>query len=222
MNTLTLSAVIVAMAAAPVLGRAPAQGPVAPIAAPQRAFEAGQYDQALQLIAQARERQEAGLFEAFLAANAHLRRSQADPARGEFMALVDSGDDVWRLLGESSISTLDNNLDRALELANQATGAIGTEPTQDPGLRLRNALAFYQLGLVKSRREDFAGAAEAFDRAIQLAPSFAYAHYYAGLSNSRLNRPDQVGARFEVFLKLAPNAPERGAIMSMMRTLRGA
>ena len=201
---------------------------------PQQAFEAGQYDQALQAIAEMRERDAAGIADAFLAGQAQLRRSQADAAKAEFARLVESGDDTWRQVGESSIAAIDQNLDHALAVAAQAAAQVnerhaqaaaeagGQLPPEDPGAQIRDFATFYQLGLVKSRREDWAGAAEAFDRAAQLNPTFAYTHYYAGLAYSRMRRADQVGARFEIFLKLAPNAPERGAVMSMMRTLRGA
>jgi tetratricopeptide (TPR) repeat protein len=228
-----VSAAMFTMAAAVASGQMPSQ-PAAPISAAQRMFEAGQYDQALQAIAEARERQETDVADAFLAAHVQLRRSQNDAAKGELARLIESGDDTWRLIGESTVAYVDQNADRALELVTEATNQIternaqaaaaagGQLPPQDPATRVRDGAAFYQLGLVKSRREDWTDAAAAFDRTAQLNPSFAYAHYYAGLSYSRLKRPDMVGARFEVFLKLAPNAPERASVMSMMRTLRGA
>ena len=56
---------------------------------------------------------------------------------------------------------------------------------------------------------------------IALDPSFAHAYYYAGLSRYRANRPDLMAARFERFLKLAPDAPERTEVQQIMRTIRG-
>ena len=53
------------------------------------------------------------------------------------------------------------------------------------------------------------------------APRFAYAHYYAGLSHYRVGRTDKMAAAFEHFLTLAPKAPERPQVESIMRTLRG-
>ena len=231
--TLCTCAAVLMLTAAGAAGQMPAQS-VVPVTAAQRLFEAGQYDQALQAIAEARQREQGGMFDAFIAGHAQLRKSQTDAAKGEFSRLAQSPDDTWRLVGESSMSYIDQNFDLALDTANQAVGQVnernaqataaagGQMPTQDGGERVRDFAAFYQLGLVKSRREDWAGAAQAFDQAAVLNPTFAYAHYYAGLSYSRMKRPDMVGAHFEVFLKLAPNAPERGAVMTMMRTLRGA
>lgn len=233
MKTLTISAVVLTLAASVAAGQMPAPSPV-PVTAAQRLFEAGQYDRALQAVEEARQREQAGMYDAFVAGHAQLRRSQNDAAKGEFARLAQSDDDTWRLVGESSMSYIDQNFDLALDAANQAVGQVneqnaqsaatagGQMPAQDAGARVRDFAAFYQLGLVKSRREDWAGAAEAFDRAALLNPSFAYAHYYAGLTYSRMKRPDMMGARFEVFLKLAPTAPERSAVMTMMRALRGA
>lgn len=44
-------------------------------------------------------------------------------------------------------------------------------------------------------------------RATQIDPTFAYAHYYAGLAYSKVRRADRMAAHFEVFLKLVPKAP---------------
>lgn len=236
MKTLTLCAALMVTATtagAQALDQTPPE--MMQISEPQRLFEAGQYDQALQAIAQARERGEAGgPQDAFLAAHIQLRRTQNEDAKGDFRRLVESDDDTWRLVGHSSIALVDQNLDAALETATQAVAQIternaqaaaaagGQLPAQDPPARVRDAAAFYQLGLVKSRREDWAGAADAFERSSQLNPAFAYGHYYAGLMYSRLKRPDLVGVHFQVFLKLAPNAPERTSVTSIMRTLRGA
>ena len=81
--------------------------------------------------------------------------------------------------------------------------------------------AQYQLGLVLARRQDWREASEAFDRASDLDPANAYAHYYGGLMHYRANRPDRMANHFEQFLKLAPEAPERPEVLSIMKTIRG-
>ena len=231
MKTFSAAAVAIVLAMTVVSGQEPALEGL-PVSEAQRALESGKYDDALARIAEARERGEAGLVEAFLAGHAQLRRSQNDAAKNDFRALADSDDETWRRVGESSLAQIDGDLDRAQAVATEATAQIdarnaeatsrGEQPPSDPPARWREFAAFYQLGLVNMRREDWAGAAAAFDRAVALNPMFAYAHYYAGLAASRMKRPDQVARHFEVFLKLAPSAPERGAVTSMMRTLRGA
>src|SRR5690606_14452918 len=103
--------------------------------------------------------------------------------------------------------------DEALSLAQAAVAQSAPPPA--------SAYALYQLGLVQSQRQDMAGAAESFEKATAIDPAFAYAHYYAGMANSSLNRIDRVAQHFETFLKLAPEAPERAAVESIMRTVRG-
>jgi hypothetical protein len=49
----------------------------------------------------------------------------------------------------------------------------------------------------------------------------AYAHYNAGMNFYKASRVDRMAVYFENFLKLAPNAPERPAVESIMRTVRG-
>jgi len=56
---------------------------------------------------------------------------------------------------------------------------------------------------------------------VQLDPTFAAAYYYAGLASSRVKRIDLMANNFGLFIKLAPNAPERPEVESILRTVRG-
>jgi tetratricopeptide (TPR) repeat protein len=98
----------------------------------------------------------------------------------------------------------------ALESANRAVSIASNMPE-----------AHYQLGLVLAKLQRWREAAAAFDRASELNPSLAYAHYYGGLMHYRANRPDRMAIHFEQFLKLAPEAPERPEVNQIMRTVRG-
>ena len=225
-GTVRGSCVWVATAVACAAIAAAAQAPT-----PQQQFEAGQYDPAIQAIDAARAQGAAnGPADAFLAAQIRLRQNQNEAAKAEFAKLVASPDPIWRQIGESSVALVDGNLDGALASADGAVAAVNANAAQratsgappSPADGPRDGFAFYQLGLVKSRRGDWGGAFEAFERASTLHPSFAYAHYYAGLAASRIQRADRLGIHFERFLQIAPSAPEREAVMSIMRTLRGA
>jgi tetratricopeptide (TPR) repeat protein len=145
----------------------------------------------------------------YLKALAYLKLSQNDPAKDVFRRLGGGGDS-WRLTGESAIAQVDGNLDAALSSAQAAVAA-------DAGMWA----AQYQLGLVLEARGDIPAAAEAFVRAAQANPQMAYAHYNAGMNFYKAQRVDQMAVYFENFLKLAPNAPERPAVESVMRTIRG-
>ena len=80
--------------------------------------------------------------------------------------------------------------------------------------------AHFQLGLVLARQQQWAEAAAAFDAASDRQPTNAYAYYYGGMMHYRANRVDQMAVHFEQFLKLAPEAPERPEVLSIMRTLQ--
>jgi len=192
-----------------------------PVVQPQQLFEAGQYEPALKSLGEMRDKGAAGLPEAFLAAHAALKLNQNDRAKEEFARLKDADDPVWRLVGESATAAVDNDRDRALELAVKAVEEAKAGSGDDPAKRLREFHAYYQLGLARTRKEEWTGAAEAFARATELNSNFAYAHYYAGLAYSRVKRPDQVVRYFEMFLKLAPKAPERSAVTSLLRSIKG-
>jgi len=145
-----------------------------------------------------------------MAVQAYMRLSQVDRASPDLQALVASADPAWRLVGQSLQALNEGNVGGAVDLGHQAVAA-------NPEL----FAAHYQLGLAQARAEDWAGAATAFERAAALNPSFAYSYYYAGLSYSRIRRADKTAEYFERFLQLAPEAPERAGVLSIMRTLRG-
>jgi tetratricopeptide (TPR) repeat protein len=176
----------------------------------QQLFEAGQYDQSLQRIAQQRQQGTAGPADTYLAGQVLLKLHRAEEARREFEALAQTGDPVWGAIGQSASALAAHDNQRALELAVKVAET-------SPG----SFHAHYQLGLVRAEFSDWAGCAAAFHRAAEIDPGFAYAHYYAGLSYSRIRRADRTSEHIERFLKLAPSAPERGAVESLMRTLRG-
>jgi tetratricopeptide (TPR) repeat protein len=172
----------------------------------QKLFEAGQ-DQAALAAAAEVPGDPAG---AFLAGQVRLRMNQPAEAAQEFQRVAEQADPAWQAIGQSGAALAGGDLHGALDAGTRAVGAA-------PGSFHAN----YQLGLVKAKMNDWAGAAEAFGRAAEIDPYFAYAHYYAGLANSRIKRADLTAVYLERFLKLAPMAPERPAVESLLRTLSG-
>lgn len=143
----------------------------------------------------------------YLKGLAHLKLNQADAAKDAFGRL-DGG--AWKSVGQSAIAMADGNQDAALAAAKSAV-------SENAGL----AEAQYQLGSVLETRGDRPAAAEAFVKATEANPQMAYAHYRAGMNYYEAKRVDRMAVYFENFLKLAPNAPERPAVESIMRTMRG-
>jgi tetratricopeptide (TPR) repeat protein len=147
----------------------------------------------------------------YTAAQSHQKLGATDQARESYAALASRPeDDPWHFIGLSAQQLLDDSVDAAQESAQQAIA-------RDSGL----PEAHYQLGLVLAKRQDWGAAADAFDRAAELNPRLAYAHYYGGLMHYRAGRPDRMAINFEQFLKLAPDAPERPEVLQIMRTVRG-
>jgi tetratricopeptide (TPR) repeat protein len=72
-------------------------------------------------------------------------------------------------------------------------------------------------GEVRVHKGDYAAAVQDLERAIQNTPQDAYAHYYAGLAFGKIGRPDRMADEFQMFLKLAPDAPEAAKVRSLLR-----
>ena len=169
----------------------------------QRLFQSGAYDQVVEAA------QGADPASTFLAAQALMKLNRNDGAVAEMTRLRSSDNPSWRLVGESGDALIANDAGRAIDLARRATEADGENP-----------FAFYQLGLAASKAGDWGTADTAFSRTIQLKPDFAYAHYYAALVHQRLRQLPKAAEHFDAFLRLAPDAPERSAVLAIMRTLK--
>jgi tetratricopeptide (TPR) repeat protein len=155
----------------------------------------------------------------YLAGLSRQKLGQPQEARAAFAELAAGGeDDPWRYVGlsASSIVQLTEPAGEAglpfdpVEMANRAV-ALGATLFE----------AHYQLGHAYAHRGDYANAAAAFAKSTELPGSLPGAHYYAGIAHYRVKRIDLMAVHFEAFLKLAPDAPERGEVEAIMRTVRG-
>jgi len=173
---------------------------------PQKLFESGKYQEAIDNV---KGRSDAPREEIYLRALAHRKLNQNDDAKEGFGAR-ERTDGHWKDIGKSGIALIDGNQDEAAEAAKKAVEADGN-----------SAQARFQLGLVESARNNQQQAADAFAKAAELDPQMAYAHYEAGMAFYKAKKVDRMAVYFENFLKIAPNAPERPAVQSIMRTVRG-
>ena len=80
-------------------------------------------------------------------------------------------------------------------------------------------MPFYR-GQLALAQKNYKAAAADLEKAIELDPDNAHAHYYAGLAYNGLKRPDQMVKQFQVFLRMAPNAPEAAKVRSVLRAVR--
>jgi tetratricopeptide (TPR) repeat protein len=169
----------------------------------QRLFQSGSYEQAVEAA------QNGDPATTYLAAQSLMRLERGDRAGEEFNRLSSQGQEVWRLIGSSGNALLANNAGEAVALARKAVEADGGNP-----------FAHYQLGLSASKASDWGTAVPAFTKAVELKPDFAYAHYYAALAYQRQRNLAKTAEHFDAFLRLAPDAPERGAVIAILRTIK--
>jgi tetratricopeptide (TPR) repeat protein len=168
----------------------------------RKLYDAGQYQQ---VVAAGAEDPRV----TFLRAQSYEKLSQSNEARQVYTQLAGRPEsDPWRDVGRSAVALLSSDPAGALDAANQAIARDGALPE-----------AYFQQGMALNARQDFAGAAVAFQKASDLDPNWAYAHYYAGLAYSKVKRIDLTERHFQAFLRLAPQAPERAGVQSILRTL---
>lgn len=177
---------------------------------PQELFEAGKYQELVSLVGGKRDEGNVDPSWTYLAGQSYLRMNDSRRAAEEFGRLESSEDAAWKAIGESAKKLAESDEDAALDAATRAAKSDGN-----------NLYANYQLGLAYLHNSNFTRAAESFAKATQIDARFAYAHYYAGHSHYKAKRVDQMAKYWATFLKLAPDAPERAAVESIMKTVRG-
>jgi tetratricopeptide (TPR) repeat protein len=171
----------------------------------QGLFESGRYQDVLNSVA-AGDGSALGLW---FAAQSSLRLGQRDQAARQFAQVAEiGGGPAWQVVSDLALALLREN-PAEIDSAREAAAAFPGDP-----------FVQYQVGLAHARRNDMAAAAQAFDRASQADPRFAYAYYGSGLTWDRLNRADLAIARLEMFERLAPDAPERPEVASILQTVR--
>lgn len=165
-------------------------------------FDAGNYQQAIDAASASQDPRVM-----FLVAQSQQKLRRSDQAQGIYQRLA-GRPDAWGAIGKSAVALGSSNAGGALQEADQAVAKGGSI-----------AEAHFQRGLALSAQQNPGEAAAAFQKATELDPNWAAAHYNAGIAFSKAKRPDQTAAHFQTFLKLAPQAPERGEVQSIMRTL---
>ena len=184
----------------------------------QEAFEAGEHER---VVTAAQDSTDPGTL--YLAGLSLLELDHIPEARKRFEQLAARPDNnAWHHVGVSALRLNPPVSDGApADAAEPATDEAEAAARAATAFNDAPALAHYQLGLTLGRERDYEAAAAAFEAVIARDPAFAYAHYYAGLSYYQVDRTDRMAAAFETFLTLAPEAPERERIESVLRTLRG-
>ncbi len=171
----------------------------------QRLFESGKYQQVVDSTTP-----DSPPDVIYTMAQSQQRLGAPDQAAQTFGRLAERPEaDPWHFVGLSGRQFVEGNLDAAIASARQAVAMAPELPN-----------AHFQLGVALARQQAWAEAAAEFDAASDRQPSNAYAHYYGGMMHYRANRIDRMAVHFDQFLRLAPEAPERPEVLSIMRTLQ--
>lgn len=183
----------------------PATAPGGSANSVQGLYESGRYQEVVNSV-NAGERTAQALW---FAAHSSLRLGQRAEAASQFAQLPQAGGSpAWQVVSDLAQALLRDDAGE-VDRARQAAAAFPGDP-----------FVQYELGLAHARRNDMAAAAEAFDRCTQANPRFAYGYYNGGLAYDRLNRADLAISRLEMFVRLAPDAPERPEVTSILQTVR--
>jgi tetratricopeptide (TPR) repeat protein len=173
----------------------------------QELYESGRFQEVVGQVASAPEATTPR--DLWFAARSYLELRQIEEGRRLFERLSATGDGGWRAASRLALATLAGS---APEIdAARAEG--GGYPA--------HAFVQFELGLAHMNRGALREAAEALDRSSAAEPTLAHAYYYAGLAYQKLDRTDLMADRFETFLRLAPDAPQRPEVQAVMNTIRG-
>ena len=82
------------------------------------------------------------------------------------------------------------------------------------------AYAWYLKGLIYGYQNKLDQAISAFKTCLDKDRKYAYAHYQLGLAYNQKNKPELAVTHLEVFLELAPNAPEAGQVRDLLNSIR--
>jgi len=118
-----------------------------------------------------------------------------------------SSAEAWARLAEVTVSDhLNRWNDTGKEQVVEAENAVRKALLIDP----RNALAHVANGLIHRSRGEHHSALEAFSRAIELDPNFAFAYAHKGSELNYVGRPAETTALVEQALRLSPHDPSIG------------
>ena len=94
------------------------------------------------------------------------------------------------------------------------------KPISLTGTKAEQADYYQYHGSYLARKAKWADAAADLQKGIELDPKEPYNHYYIGVAYNNLKRPDKMVEHLQMFLKLAPNAPEAPKCKALLRAVQ--
>jgi tetratricopeptide (TPR) repeat protein len=111
-------------------------------------------------------------------------------------------------------------LDIAQKRVDEAAAETAKEEAEKMAMyKAQNGEIARYRGMMALKQNKFDDAFKQLSNAAELNPKDAYAHYYLAMASSRIKRPDQMVKHFQMFLQLAPDAPEAPKVKSLLKAL---
>ena len=145
-----------------------------------------------------------------LLALAYLRQNKPEQAEKEAAQAVElASDSVSARITAARVAIARQNWTSATRELDKAT-------QMDAG----NADILLYRGSLYLARKDYKMAVASLSPYVVTNPDEPYGHYYMGLSQYGMKRPDKTVEHFQRFLSLAPDAPEASRVESLLRSIR--
>jgi tetratricopeptide (TPR) repeat protein len=145
----------------------------------------------------------------YLLAKAALAKGLTDEAVGYLQKSIElKGDYSDAIILLSQITDGKGNPEEAIAMMEQGLSAFSFP---DPAM-------FFQLGYLRYKNGDYAGAVSALEKAVQAIPEYSNAKYFLGLSYFELGRKEDALKEFSDIKRLNP---ERTDILDMIRNTEG-
>jgi len=106
----------------------------------------------------------------------------------------------------------EDDAERYFQMAVEAGASAGQE----------GAVVFFNLGALNYNQGEFRSAAEAYERAVALRPSYAAAHRELGYTYWELDEKGKASEHFEKYLELQPKAADRAEIETRIRVAQAS
>ena len=145
-----------------------------------------------------------------LLALAYLRQNKLDIAEKEVAQAVEleSGSTSARITAAR------------VAIAQQNWTVATRELAKATELDSSNAEILLYRGSMNLARKDYKTASAVLTPYVTMNPDEPYGHYYLGLAQYGMKRPDKTVEHFQRFLSLAPDAPEAARVESLLRSIR--
>jgi tetratricopeptide (TPR) repeat protein len=144
-----------------------------------------------------------------LLALAYLRQTKLDPAGKEAEKAVSLGESASTRVTSARVAIARQNWAAATKDLDKAAQLDASHPE-----------IALQRGSMALARKDYKTAVDTLNPYVSANPEEPYGHYYLGLAEYGLKRPDKTVSHFQRFLALAPDAPEAARVESLLRSIR--